>query len=103
VVVTDQTQWVIGLDPTTKAPEPTDERTVAARPGSLDGAVVGLISNGKGKATVFLHALYDELSTMADLDGKVFVEKESVYAIPSPDDWARVTAGATVGITGFGG
>lgn len=99
----DVTRYVVGLDPTTKAPAPAETRRVAPRPATLDGAVIGLISNGKGNATLLLESLYGELATMADLVGKVLVEKETVYAVPAADDWARVTSQATVGITGFGG
>ena len=36
-------------------------------------------------------------------DGVVKVIKGSVSIAPHPDDWARLTEGATVAITGFGG
>jgi hypothetical protein len=99
----DDARWVIGLDPTTKMPDPVATPQTAARPRSLNGAAVGLISNGKGRATMFLEAIYDELATMANLAGKILVQKATVFAIPDPGDWSRITAGATVGITGFGG
>ena len=70
---------------------------------SLDGAIVGLISNGKGQATLFLETLYDELAKIADIDDTVLVEKEAVFAVPSQQDWSLITSRATVGVTAFGG
>jgi hypothetical protein len=101
--VPDTSGRIVGLDPTPGAAQPDKDHHASARPATLDGAVVGLISNGKGKATAFLGALYEELSLLADLAGKAMIEKIAVYAIPSADDWALITSQATVGVTAFGG
>jgi hypothetical protein len=92
---------IIGLDPTISPKRGARRRA----PGSvtLDGSVVGLISDGKGQATLLLESLYDELSGLADLGEKLLVEKEAVYAVPSAEDWKLLTSRATVGITAFGG
>ena len=93
---------LIGLDPTS-GPLPDATGRVAARPASLDGAVVGLVANGLGEAEAFLAALYDELANVHRVAGAIAVLKLSVSVPPEPDDWQRLTEGATVAITGFGG
>jgi hypothetical protein len=93
---------ITGLDPTS-GPLPEPSGRVAARPASLDGAVVGLVANGLGEAEAFLDALYDELTNVHRVAGAIAVLKPSVSVPPEPDDWQRLTEGATVAITGFGG
>ena len=97
----DTTQGIIGLDPTGSKAAAT---VAAPRPASLQGAVVGLVSNRKGEATAFLEALYGELGLLgASTADCLLVEKDTVFSPPRPEDWDRLTAGATVAITGFGG
>jgi hypothetical protein len=93
---------LIGLDPTS-GPLPDATGGVAPRPANLDGAVVGLVANGLGVAEAFLDALYDELANVHQVAGAIPVLKPSVSVPPEPDDWQRLTEGATVAITGFGG
>lgn len=93
---------IIGLDPTS-GPISSGGKTLATRPASLDGQVVGLVANGLGRSADLLAALYEELGHEARLRGKVSVVKSSVSIPPDPGDWARLTAGATVAITAFGG
>ncbi len=93
---------LIGLDPTS-GPLPDATGRVAPRPSSLDGAVVGLVANGLGEAEAFLNALYDELVNTHHITAAIPVVKSSVSVPPEPDDWQRLTEGATVAITGFGG
>jgi hypothetical protein len=100
--VTDSGNKIVGLDPTAP-PTVTAERGAARRAGSLDGAVVGLISNQKGRATPLLLGIYEEMGRLVDLEDRVVIEKAAVYAVPDPDEWARLTAQATVGVTAFGG
>lgn len=92
---------IIGLDPTATRTAP---QSISSRPPDLRGAVVGLVSNRKGAATAFLTALASEINALgAELAGTLLIEKESVFAAPDPDDWTRLTAGATVAVTGYGG
>ncbi|HSS12213.1 MAG TPA: hypothetical protein VLL25_20160, partial [Acidimicrobiales bacterium] len=72
-------EWIIALDPTREAAV-SNEVTLAPRPESLDGAVVGLISNGKGQASQLLDYVYGELGQLADLAGRVVVSKSAFYA-----------------------
>ena len=55
-------QPLIGLDPTS-GPMPVSEKRPALRPVSLDGAVVGLVSNGLGESDALMNAVYRELET----------------------------------------
>jgi hypothetical protein len=101
--VTNDSGKVIGLDPTFQRRDAENTRRRARRTKSLDGAVVGLISNGKGQATLLLEGLYDELAKIANTAGRVLIQKESVFAPPSEQDWSLITSRATVGVTAFGG
>jgi hypothetical protein len=94
---------IIGLDPTSGPIGGGDDRRLAPRPRSLNGQVVGLVANGLGRGEEFLAALYEELANGDDLLGNVAVRKRSVSVPPDPGDWDRLTQGATVAITGFGG
>jgi hypothetical protein len=95
-------EWIIALDPT-RGTAVSSEVTLAPRPKSLDGAVVGLISNGKGQASPLLDCLYGELGQFADLAGRVVVSKSAFYAEPTAEDSKRLTSEASVTIAAFGG
>ena len=94
---------IIGLDPTSGPIGAGEERRLAPRPRTLSGQVVGLVANGLGRGEEFLAALYEELAANDDMLGTVAVRKRSVSVPPDPGDWQRLTEGATVAITGFGG
>jgi hypothetical protein len=94
---------IVALDPTSGPIDPVRERRLAPRPVSLSGQRLGLVVNGLGYSERFLDALADELLATTELDGVVKVVKSSVSVPPDPGDWSRLTEGATVAITGFGG
>jgi len=94
---------IVALDPTSGLPAAAPGRRLAARPASLSGQRLGLVVNGLGHSERFLDALAAQLTATADLDGVVKVVKASVSIPPDPGDWSRLTEGATVAITGFGG
>ena len=95
---------IIGLDPTSgPIGGGDDSRRLAPRPRTLSGQTIGLVANGLGRGEEFLAALYEELASSDDVLGRVAVKKRSVSVPPDPDDWRRLTEGATVAITGFGG
>jgi hypothetical protein len=94
---------VVGLDPTSGPIRAAGDKPLATRPESLDGQVVGLVANGLGLSETLLAAIYEELARDADLRGAISVVKSSVSIPADPGDWARLTAGATVAITAFGG
>ena len=94
---------VIGLDPTSGPIGGGEGRRLAPRPTSLGGQVVGVVANGLGMGEIFLDFLVDELTETDGIEGVIKVVKGSVSIPPDPDDWTRLTEGATVAITGFGG
>lgn len=94
---------ITALDPTSGPINPGGERKLAPRPHSLSGQVVGIVANGLGVGEIMLDELFDELNAIDDLQGMVKVVKGSVSIPPYPEDWKRLTEGATVAITGFGG
>jgi hypothetical protein len=99
---------IVALDPTSGPPDPdladpTESRRLAARPSSLKGQRLGIVVNGLGYSEMFLDLLGQELLAAGEIAGVVKVVKSSVSVPPEPGDWARLTEGATVAITGFGG
>jgi hypothetical protein len=97
----------VTLDPTSGSPDTTPgadpRRRLAPRPVTLAGQRVGLVANGLGCGEALLAAIYEELAATDALEGTVPVVKGSVSIPPDAGDWARLTEGATVAITGFGG
>ena len=94
---------IIGLDPTSGPIGGKDHKALAPRPRSLSGQVLGLVCNGLGRGEDLLDAVARNLQSTDDLAGVIKVVKGSVSIPPYPDDWSRLTEGATVAITGFGG
>jgi hypothetical protein len=94
---------IVALDPTSGPIDPTETRRLALRPSSLKGQRLGIVVNGLGYSEKFLDLLGQELLADGELSGVVKVVKSSVSVPPEPGDWARLTEGATVAITGFGG
>ncbi|MBM3659466.1 MAG: hypothetical protein FJW95_08160 [Actinobacteria bacterium] len=94
---------IVALDPTSGPVEGTARTRLAPRPPSLSGQRLGLVVNGLGCSERFLDALAAQLLATTELDGVVKVVKSSVSVPPDPGDWSRLTEGATVAITGFGG
>jgi hypothetical protein len=94
---------IVALDPTSGPIDPTEARRLAPRPSSLKGQRLGIVVNGLGYSEKFLDLLGQELLADGELAGVVKVVKSSVSVPPEPGDWARLTEGATVAITGFGG
>jgi hypothetical protein len=93
---------LIGLDPTS-GPLPTVTKQETPRPASLDGAVVGLVSNGLGESDALMRAVYRGLERHAGVREAVFVRKPSVSVRPEPMDWERLISQVTVAVAGFGG
>ena len=93
---------LIGLDPTS-GPLPESERGAAPRTSTLEGAVVGVVSNGLGESDKILRAVYRELAAVGGAREIVFVRKPSVSVPPDPMDWERLISQVTVAVAGFGG
>ena len=94
---------VIGLEPTGMQQPAPSARTIAARKADLDGAVVGLVSNGVGRSADLLRAIHDRLAKRYRLVGSFLVGKPNRSVPPTPADWRRLTSEASVAITAFGG
>ena len=92
---------LICLDPTN--PPKLVHRSTAARRDSLDNAVIGLVSNTLGRSQDLLMAVYHELVLRAQGVQALEIVKPNKSVPPTPEDWARLTSGASVAITGFGG
>jgi hypothetical protein len=93
---------LIGLDPTS-GPMPESEQGPAPRPRSLDGAVIGVVSNGLGETDQILRAVFRELAAATGARDLVFVRKPSVSVPPDPMDWEKLISQVTVAVAGFGG
>ncbi len=93
---------VIGLDPTSGPLSQAKARPARRRP-NLDGAVLGLVSNGLGESDRILAAIGDEVGRRVALGGVVSVRKPSVSVPPDPIDWERLINETTVAVAGFGG
>jgi hypothetical protein len=94
---------IVGLDPTARRRPPTDPKGRTQRPRSLDGAVLGLLSNTKGQATALLEAIRRELEHTTRFAGHVLVTKPGFSVPPTAEGWKELTSKATVAIVGFGG
>lgn len=94
---------IVALDPTSGPLEKRSGKRLAARPSSLDGRVIALVTNGLGRSQEFMTALGDEIAKRARPSGILHVVKNSVSIAPERADWARLTSEASVAITGFGG
>ncbi len=94
---------IVALDPTSGPLRTVSEHQLAPRPASLDGLRLGLVVNGLGRGEDLLDAVAIELGTIAGIAGVEKVVKASVSIPPDPGDWSRLTEGAAVAITGFGG
>jgi hypothetical protein len=93
---------VTGLDPTS-GPLPAAEGRPARRRATIDGAVVGLVSNGLGLSDEVLAAVAEELGRHVRIDRVVAVRKPSVSVPPDPIDWEKLINEVTVAVAGFGG
>jgi hypothetical protein len=93
---------IIGLDPTS-GPLAAARAKIAPRRATLDGVVIGLISNGLGESDKILAAIGDKVHGLVGLSGRVQVRKASVSVPPEPIDWERLINQTTVAVAGFGG
>jgi hypothetical protein len=93
---------IIGLDPSS-GPLLEEGGQVAARPDSLDGVVIGLVSNGLGRSDDILERVAKELAQHHPITRVVAVRKPSVSVPPDPIDWEKLINEVTVAVAGFGG
>lgn len=94
---------ITGLSPNGGPVEDTPGKPLAARPMSLGGATLAVLSNGLFNSGVFFDALVEELAVRDAYADVVRVTKDSRAVPPRPEEWESITASATIAITGFGG
>ena len=93
---------IVGLDPSS-GPLLEEGGQTAVRPASLDGVVVGLVSNGLGRSDDILDRVAKELTQHHAIERVVAVRKPSVSVPPDPIDWEKLINEVTVAVAGFGG
>ena len=93
---------IVGLDPSS-GPILAEGGEVAVRPASLDGVVVGLVSNGLGRSDEILDRVAKEIEQHHAIARVVKVRKPSVSVPPDPIDWEKLINEVTVAVAGFGG
>jgi hypothetical protein len=93
----------VTLDPTFEPPaEATRPKGQAARPATLDGAVVGLLSNGKANGMALLEAVVAQLRERYPIRDTLAFTKGSVSIPPRSEDFERLVREANVVITAIG-
>jgi len=93
---------IVGLDPSS-GPLQEAGGQPAARPDSLQGVVLGLVSNGLGRSDDILARVAKEIEQLQPVARVVTVRKPSVSVPPDPIDWEKLINEVTVAVAGFGG
>jgi hypothetical protein len=93
---------IVGLDPSS-GPLHEEGGQTASRPDTLDGVVLGLVSNGLGRSDDILDRVAKEIAQLQPLTRVVAVRKPSVSVPPDPIDWEKLINEVTVAVAGFGG
>ena len=88
------------VDPTL-APAGAD-RDLAARPTNLDGAVLGLVNNGKTRGREILQRVADNLAARHGIRGTILVTKPDSSFPAAPEDVEMLAADATAIIAAIG-
>ncbi len=92
----------VTLDPTSGPLRERDARPMARRPATLDGAVLGLLANGKSNSQELLDAVYEELEKHYELRGAVRFTKDSVSIPPRKEHFQGLVEEATAVVTAIG-
>lgn len=90
------------LDPSSGPLKGKDPRPLARRKPTLDGAVLGLLANGKSNSGELLEAVYEELSKSFELPAPLRFRKDSVSVPPRKADFERLTREAGAVVTAIG-
>ncbi len=88
------------IDPTL-APA-VDSGLLADRPADLDGAVLGLVDNGKTHGREILLRVAENLAARHRIGDTILVTKPNSSFAPAPDDIERLADGATAIIAAIG-
>ena len=88
------------VDPTL-APSRGDQMPTA-RPASLDGAVLGLVNNGKARGREILQRVADNIAAKHGIRGTILVTKPDSSFSARPEDVEMLAADATAIIAAIG-
>ena len=88
------------LDPTVE-PIPASA-VIAPRPDTLDGAVLGLLSNGKRNADVLLEMVHEVLADRFEFEGTVVRDKGNASRPCPPDIMEELSERCDLVITASG-
>ena len=89
------------IDPTL-GPSGDGDRMLAARPASLDGAVIGLVNNGKARGREILQRVAENLTVRHRIGGTILVTKPDSSFPATPADVEMLAADATAIIAAIG-
>ena len=78
------------LDPTSGPLKAKDSRPMAKRRPTLDGALLGLLSNGKSNSQELLDAVFAELAKTFELLPPLRFRKDSVSVPPRKELFAQL-------------
>ncbi|MBI3742756.1 MAG: hypothetical protein HY261_00510 [Chloroflexi bacterium] len=90
------------LDPTSGPLRGKDSRPMARRRVTLDGVVLGLLSNGKSNSQELLDAVFAELAKSFELLQSLRFRKDSVSVPPRKEHFAQLTREAGAVVTAIG-
>jgi hypothetical protein len=90
------------LDPTSGPLKGRDPRPMAKRPATLNGAVLGLLANGKSNSQELLDAVFEELARTFELGHPLRFRKDSVSVPPRREHQAQLAEEANAVITAIG-
>ena len=79
-----------------------DGKSVAERPTTLDGAVLGLVNNGKTNGREILQRVARNLADRYAIAGTILITKPNASAPATPEDVSEIADGATAIIAAIG-
>ena len=88
------------MDPTLSAAD--GGAALAARPATLDGAVLGLVNNGKARGREILQRVAQNLAASHRIRDTILVTKPNSSFPPSPEDVEMLASGASAIIAAIG-
>ena len=88
------------VDPTLEPANPGS--TPAPRPASLDGAVIGLVNNGKTRGREILQRVAGNIAAKHRIGGTILVTKPDSSFPAAPEDVEMLAADATAIIAAIG-
>ena len=95
-------QGYVVLEPTgASVNDKKKDRKIAERPNTLDGAVIGFVSNPL--RLDMQQAIFDEVCRQVEVKGKLQVYKAGISVAPEKEDWDRLLEEVDVAITAYGG